>query len=209
MSKELKIEGVFDLSESKLTSEEFQKKLLRFIESVDVYFGGVFDDTEDDEKRCWKCGKKLTPENTSNIVYTSNPPRYTCKDCEKTNVIVCNTMTTENLNIISTAFDKNKATYTSTNKTLRPFKDCNELIEAFQKKIGKETESICVVYPRIYKPCIWIRHKELKTECIITAFGHIDEYNIDVVEVSNMNFSMKELLENWEFLDGSPVGVME
>ena len=195
MTRELKIEGVFDLSESKLTSEEFQKKLLEFIESVDVYFGGVFDDTEDDEKMCWKCGKKLTPENTSNIVYTSNPPRYTCKDCEKTKVVVYNAINTENTS--------------SEDKTLRPFKDCNELIEAFQKKIGKETESICVVYPRIYKPCIWIRHKELKTECIITAFGHIDEYSIDVVEVSNMNLSMKELLENWEFLDGSPVGVME
>ena len=34
------------------------------------------------ERKCWKCGKTLTAENTSDIVYTSNPPKYTCKECE-------------------------------------------------------------------------------------------------------------------------------
>lgn len=32
--------------------------------------------------KCWKCGKELTTENISDIVYTSNPPKYSCKECE-------------------------------------------------------------------------------------------------------------------------------
>lgn len=39
---ELEINGVFDLSESSLSSEDFQKKLLEFIESIDISFGGAF-----------------------------------------------------------------------------------------------------------------------------------------------------------------------
>ena len=31
--------------------------------------------------RCWKCGKELTNENRANIVYTSYPLKYVCKDC--------------------------------------------------------------------------------------------------------------------------------
>ena len=38
--------------------------------------------TNTSELKCWKCGKTLTTENISNIIYTSNPPKYTCKDCE-------------------------------------------------------------------------------------------------------------------------------
>lgn len=32
--------------------------------------------------KCWKCGKELTPENRSEVVYTSDPPKYTCKSCD-------------------------------------------------------------------------------------------------------------------------------
>lgn len=33
--------------------------------------------------KCWKCGKELNDENRSNVVYTSNPPKYTCTSCEE------------------------------------------------------------------------------------------------------------------------------
>lgn len=32
--------------------------------------------------KCWKCGKELTSENRSEVVYTSQPPKYTCKSCD-------------------------------------------------------------------------------------------------------------------------------
>lgn len=33
-------------------------------------------------EKCWKCGTILTDSNISNVVYTSNPPKYTCINCE-------------------------------------------------------------------------------------------------------------------------------
>lgn len=39
---ELEINGVFDLSKSSLSSDDFQRKLLEFIESINVSFGGAF-----------------------------------------------------------------------------------------------------------------------------------------------------------------------
>ena len=51
MTKELEIEGVFDLSESKLSPEEFQKKLLEFIESIGVSFGGAFYELDEKGER--------------------------------------------------------------------------------------------------------------------------------------------------------------
>jgi len=37
---------------------------------------------ESKEVRCWKCGKVLTEENISKKMYTSFPPKYSCKDCD-------------------------------------------------------------------------------------------------------------------------------
>ena len=48
---ELEINGVFDLSESDLSSEDFQRKLLEFIESVNVSFGGAFYDLNENGER--------------------------------------------------------------------------------------------------------------------------------------------------------------
>lgn len=39
----------------------------------------VIEDSK--EIKCWKCGKVLTDKNRSNIVYTTFPPKYTCKEC--------------------------------------------------------------------------------------------------------------------------------
>ena len=48
---ELEINGVFDLSESSLSSEDFQKKLLEFIESINVSFGGAFYELDENGER--------------------------------------------------------------------------------------------------------------------------------------------------------------
>lgn len=48
---ELEINGVFDLSKSDLSSEGFQKKLLEFIESVNVSFGGAFYELDENGER--------------------------------------------------------------------------------------------------------------------------------------------------------------
>lgn len=48
---ELEINGVFDLSESGLSSEDFQRKLLEFIESINVSFGGAFYELDENGER--------------------------------------------------------------------------------------------------------------------------------------------------------------
>lgn len=34
------------------------------------------------KRKCWMCGKELNSSNMSNIMYTTNPPQYSCIDCE-------------------------------------------------------------------------------------------------------------------------------
>ncbi len=48
---ELEINGLFDLSESVLSLEDFQKKLLGFIESINVSFGGAFYELDENGER--------------------------------------------------------------------------------------------------------------------------------------------------------------
>jgi hypothetical protein len=37
-------------------------------------------------EKCWKCGIILTNSNMSSSAYMSNPPKYTCIDCENKKV---------------------------------------------------------------------------------------------------------------------------
>lgn len=94
-------------------------------------------------------------------------------------------------------------------KKYRPFKDCDELITTFQKKIEKETELGHIIYPVLYKPCIWVRHKDFETTHLVTSFGMIKATDISTVEISGITFTMKELFDSFEFLDGSPCGAEE
>lgn len=48
---ELEINGAFDLSKSSLSSKDFQKKLLEFIESINVSFGGAFYELDKNGER--------------------------------------------------------------------------------------------------------------------------------------------------------------
>lgn len=54
-----------------------------------------------DTFKCWKCGRTLPISERTDFVYTSNPPKYSCKECEGI----------------------------KKEKQYRPFKDCDELIE--------------------------------------------------------------------------------
>ena len=71
-------------------------------------------------KTCWKCGKVLTDDNRSNIVYTSDPPQYTCKDCDPPydpSRVTVHTITGHlNLGKIPTVVDTNTWTLKSKDK---------------------------------------------------------------------------------------------
>ena len=95
-------------------------------------------------------------------------------------------------------------------KHFRPFKDCDELKMWFYINKNGISKSVAEELSKITPPSIWVRHKSYKDEqCMITRFGKIEANTIPVVEIRGMDLTMKELFENWEFLDDSPVGKLE
>lgn len=95
-------------------------------------------------------------------------------------------------------------------KHFRPFKDCDELKVWFYINKNGISKSVAEELSKITPPSIWVRHKSNKDDqCMITHFGKIEANTIPVVEIRGMDLTMKELFENWEFLDGSDCGVKD
>ena len=82
-------------------------------------------------------------------------------------------------------------------KKYRPFKDTDELLETWEKKAGKWED-------RLWMPFIWVRQKECERGgLLITYFGE-DEVKTD------MGFlTMRKLLADFTFTDGTPCGAEE
>ena len=133
-----------------------------------------------DTFRCWKCGRTLPISERTGSVYMSNPPKYACKDCEGINK----------------------------EKQYRPFKDCNELIEHYQKKY-KSAVGCDIYFPSLYKPCIWVKSKEYGTDFMITAFDNNNESIGANVIINDMGVTMKMLFDNFIFCDNSVCGMEE
>lgn len=86
----------------------------------------------------------------------------------------------------------------------RPFKDCDELVECWEKKMfipaamfTKDTRN------RLYRPAIWVKNKNDYTERLITTFGN----DFVKVGVKTKPVSLDVLYTDYEFLDGTPCGV--
>lgn len=94
----------------------------------------------------------------------------------------------------------------SREKHHRPFKDCSELIEVYQKKY-KSAVGCDIYFPSLYKPVIWVKHKEFGTESLITAFDNNNESIGANVIINDMGVTMKMLFYNYTFCDGSVCGV--
>lgn len=74
-------------------------------------------------------------------------------------------------------------------KQYRPFKNCSELIDHCGTKL------------------IWVVHKRYKTENLITAYDNDNEsIGGSCVFIQDIWVDMKELFDNFTFLDGSPCG---
>jgi hypothetical protein len=84
-------------------------------------------------------------------------------------------------------------------KNCRPFKDCDELVEFWSKNYQTGFR------PANTKPLIWVRLKVDKRERLIVAFG------TNFVEIGNKAkaVTLQKLFDDYEFLDGSPVGMKE
>ena len=96
-------------------------------------------------------------------------------------------------------------------KHYRPFKDCDELVKCWEKKMfipavmfTEDTRN------KLYRPSIWIKSKEYGTDNLITAFdGNNESIGGSCVFIQDIWVDMKELFDNFTFLDGSPCGLEE
>lgn len=95
-------------------------------------------------------------------------------------------------------------------KHYRPFKDCNELVETFIKKWEAETGSGFIVFPKLHKPCIWVKSRAYRTDNLIIAFDNDNEsIGGSCVFLQDIWVDMQELFDCFTFLDGSPCGVLK
>ena len=88
----------------------------------------------------------------------------------------------------------------------RSFKDCDELIKTYDRLFTEKT-GLERLENNLDLTLIWVKSKEYGTRHLITSFGKIRTTDIDMVELSNMSYSMIELFDYFTFLDGSPCGV--
>ena len=88
----------------------------------------------------------------------------------------------------------------------RSFKDCDELIKTYDK-LYREKTGLERLEKNLDLPLIWVKSKECGTRHLIISLGKIQELDMEVVEISHMNYSMIELFDYFTFLDGSPCGV--
>lgn len=91
-------------------------------------------------------------------------------------------------------------------KQYRPFNDCNELIEHYQKKY-KSAVGCDIYFPSLYKPCIWIRDKTEDAKGDIELITGFTEHGN--VLINGTSYPLQHLFQMYEFLDGTPVGVEE
>lgn len=100
----------------------------------------------------------------------------------------------------------------SEEKHWRPFKDCEELISAWEHKVfdpltnvkyNDKTGFMC-------RPEIWVKSKEYGTENLITAFDNDNEsIGGSCVYIQDIWVDMQELFDNFTFCDLSPCGCKE
>lgn len=83
--------------------------------------------------------------------------------------------------------------------TYRPYKDIDEMIEDFRKKVG-------MGYPKLFLPSVWVKRKDGGDFAkLITEFG----YSCVWLSCSDIGTPMEKLFDDFTYLDGSPCGIKE
>jgi len=86
----------------------------------------------------------------------------------------------------------------------QPFKDCNELIEHYQKKY-KSAVGCDIYFSSLYKPAVWVREKDTERDSLIVEYA---PYGVTLGGEIN-RIGLQELFDNYTFLDGTPCGITE
>jgi hypothetical protein len=83
--------------------------------------------------------------------------------------------------------------------TYRPYKDTEEMIADFRKKVG-------MGYPKLFLPSVWVKRKDgTDFAKLITEFGYICVW----LSVIQEGVSLKVLFQDYTYLDGSLCGMKE
>ena len=90
------------------------------------------------------------------------------------------------------------STNTKKEEQIRPFKDCDELVDYLRIPAFYYTKDC---KDKLSKPNIWVKNKEYRTDNLITVFDSSRVYTLIYGWIN-----MKELFDNFTFLDGSPCG---
>lgn len=94
----------------------------------------------------------------------------------------------------------------SIEKQYRPFKNCDELIEHYQKKY-QSAVGCDIYFPSLYKPNIWAKSKYCgDCQLLITGFT-LDDEGIPNVWLTDSWITLEKLFDDFVFLDDSPIGV--
>lgn len=97
-------------------------------------------------------------------------------------------------------------------KHYRPFKDCDELVETYNKRAFTPivAEGMNSSRNKMFRPEIWVKSKAYGVDNLITAFDNDNEsIGGSCVFVQDIWVDMQELLDCFTFCDGSPVGKLE
>lgn len=140
---------------------------------------------------------------------TDHITKHLCKDC----FIKIFSKPTGEVSIWSQWKDEPQpeTTLTATENHYRPFKDCEELLKTYDKIFEKHT-GIKPIECNLNRQYIWIRQKECKAENLIIAFDNhikVDGKDTSCVSIQDMWLDMEDLVDRFEFLDGTPCGVLE
>lgn len=79
----------------------------------------------------------------------------------------------------------------------RPYSSCDEMIDDYKHRLAFVTPNI------VDLPLIWVKQKTDSHRYLVTTFGK------DEVKLSNFRVTMKELFDDFIYLDGSIIGVKE
>lgn len=105
--------------------------------------------------------------------------------------------------IMGAEFGYNKAKEESNGnfKKWRKFSSFLQLRNEFKKRFEVKT-------PSYELPLIWVNRKDRLEAHLITGYV-FSEQDGQLVKIGNVYYSLGELFEHYEFLDGSPCGVYE
>lgn len=77
----------------------------------------------------------------------------------------------------------------------RPYKDCDEMVEDFKARFN-------VSCPSYGRPLVWVRYRDIGTVYFVEGFVHNQNY----IRVTGAICDFSDLVTNYEYLDGTPVG---